>query len=235
MVTGLAAIDGLTAYEWLLRLPEAGRERLARGARPVHAPPSVLLLEGDACRSVTLLSRGRVRVTTRRASGRALTLYTVGPGELCVLEVLAVLTERPFRAEAAVDETITGVSVAADVFHGLVHDEPGLREVLFGVFEARLASALEMIGDVALESLEARLATVLLRRAGGASGVHLTHEQLAHELACAREAVSRILEHWEQNAWVRLGRAHIQVISPAELAALAGHLDARPGGRRAPR
>jgi len=190
---------------------------------PVSVPPSLLLQEGDACAAVTLIGEGLVRVTKRRASGRSITLYTVAPGELCVLETLAVLTGAPFRAEAVAETAVSGFALPADTFRRLVHTEPGLREALFRTFEARLAAALEMIGDVALETLDARLAASLLRHAQGGSEVHLTHDQLARELACAREAVSRMLEHWERDSLVELGRGHIHLLSPDRLAALAGH------------
>lgn len=227
MTTGTTGIDALTKYEWLLRLSAGGRERLVQGSLPARVAPSVLLQEGDACGSVTLLAEGLVRVSKRRPSGRAITLYTVQPGELCVLEVLAVLTRRPFRAEAAVEAPVTGLSVPGALFRGLVNDEPWLRDALFETFEARLAAALELVGDVALGTLESRLSTLLLRRAQGGSGVYVTHEQLADELACAREAVSRILEHWEHAGHVQLRRGHIHITSAEALAALAGGPEAR--------
>ena len=220
MVAGTAA-DRFTKYEWLLRLSKGGRERLASGVRATQASSGVLLLEGDPCQSVTLLTEGRVRVVKRRPSGRVLTLYTVEPGELCVLEVLAVLTQQPFRAEAEVDLGVTGVACPAALFRSLVHTEPGLRDALFGLFEARLAAALQLLGDLALETLEARLAALLLRRAGTTQTVEMTHDQLAHHLACGREAVSRILEQWEHRGYVRLGRRHIGLTAPQRLADLA--------------
>lgn len=220
MVAGTAA-DRFTKYEWLLRLSKGGRERLASGVRATQASSGVLLLEGDPCQSVTLLTEGRVRVVKRRPSGRALTLYTIEPGELCVLEVLAVVTQQPFRAEAEVDLGVTGVACPAALFRSLVHTEPGLRDALFGLFEARLAAALQLLGDLALETLEARLAALLLRRAGTTQTVDMTHDQLAHHLACGREAVSRILEQWEHRGYVRLGRRHIGLTASQRLADLA--------------
>lgn len=220
MVTGTAA-GVLTEYEWLLRLSAGGRERLACGVRPVQAAAGVLLLEGDACQSVTLLAEGRVRVIKRRPSGRAMTLYTVEPGELCVLEVLAVLTQQPFRAEAEVDVAVSGVACPAALFRSLVQTEPGMREALFTIFEARLSSALQLVGDLALEPLEARLAALLLRFAGSTQTVDMTHDHLAHQLACGRETVSRILEQWEERGYVSLGRRRIALKAPERLADLA--------------
>ena len=48
-----------------------------------------------------------------------------------------------------------------------------------------------------------------------------THEELARELACAREAVSRTLGTWGRAGIVHLGRGHVSVIDVARLIEVA--------------
>jgi CRP/FNR family transcriptional regulator len=221
--------DILAAYPCLEGISADSRDELRRHGRPIAAGPALFRQEGDACNSVTLLDAGLVRVVKRRASGREVTLYTFGPGEVCALEVLAVLVGTPYRAEAIIEEAVSGIAVPADVFRAVAGREPELRAHLLRSIEGRLAFALDMVGDVALGSLEARLAGLVLRHAGGSADIHLTHERLAAELACAREAVSRILGAWERAGHVRLGRAHVCVLDVERLAELAG--DAGPDPR----
>jgi CRP/FNR family transcriptional regulator len=208
------ALRGLGAYEFLGLLSDDARARLHALAHPFSVAPSLYRQEGDVCWEVALLTQGRVRVSKRRASGREIMLYTVGPGELCTLEVLAVLAGTPYRAEAVVEEEASGVAIPATVFRDLVDGEPALRDYLFRSCEARLAQALELVSDVALGTLEQRVAGVLLRLAGSDPSlpVFVTHERLARELACAREAVSRILGSWERAGLVRLGRGHLWIL-----------------------
>lgn len=200
----------------------AGRALLAHHGRPFRAAPALFHQEGDACPTVTVLSAGLLRVAKRRASGREITLYHVRPGELCVLEVLAVLSETAYAAEATIEEPVAGIAIPAAVFRAVVETEPGLRAALYRSFATRLALALDLVGDVALETLEARLAGRLLVHAQGGSEVHVTHERLAQELACAREAVSRILGSWEREGLVSLGRARIRLEDADAIAELAG-------------
>lgn len=222
-------LDGLPAYGVLARISPEGRGLLDRHARPIHVGPSLFRQEGDACETVTMLSRGLVRVSKLRASGREISLYTFGPGDLCVLETLAVLAGTTYRAEAVIEEEVSGVAIPGDVFRAAVDREPALRAFLFESFEARLALTLDLVSDVALGTLEARLAALLLRHAQGSTSIRVTHEALSHQLACAREAVSRILGSWERAGVVRLGRAQIQVLDPARLLDLAGTADAHVG------
>lgn len=215
--------DVLSNYECLLRLSSAGRDLLTREARPVRVPSSVFRQEGDRCDAVTLIGSGLVRVAKRRASGREILLYSFGPGEVCVLEALSALTDMPYRAEAVVERAVCGVAIPAAVLRRLVDQEPHLRAHLWRALEARLAMALELVGDVALGTLEMRLAGALLRHAAGTPAARVTHECLAHELACAREAVSRTLGVWERAGIVELGRAIVLVRDASRLAVIAEH------------
>jgi CRP/FNR family transcriptional regulator len=50
--------------------------------------------------------------------------------------------------------------------------------------------------------------------------IHATHQTLADELGTAREVVSRILEHFEDNGLVRLRRARVDILDARHLARL---------------
>lgn len=215
------ALEELSAYAFAASLSAEGRATLSAEARPLRAGPCLFRQEGDACDSVTLLAEGRVRVTKRRDTGREIVLYRFGRGELCVLEALAVLTGEPYRAEAFVEQAVSGLSIPGAVFRRLVDAEPALRAFLFAAFEARLAMVLEAASALALASLEARLAELLLRRAQVTPHVRTTHERLAQDLACGREAVSRLLGAWARAGIVSLGRGRLQVHDAARLAGLA--------------
>jgi CRP/FNR family transcriptional regulator, anaerobic regulatory protein len=213
--------DLRATYPFLAWISPATRERLERDARPLRGEAGIFRQEGDACETVTLLRAGYVRIVKRRPTGREITLYTVSPGQVCVLEVLAVLVGTPYRAEAIIEEPVAGVAIPAAAFRDAA-GEPSLRGFLDRELEARLATALELVGDVALGTLEARLARLLLQRASDDGDIRATHEHLARELACAREAVSRALGGWERAGIVRLGRGRLRVLDPTRLAGLAG-------------
>ena len=216
------AEDVLSWFYFSSRISPQSRARLAENARFVTVPPGMFRQEGDACEFVSMPASGRVRVSKCRPSGREITLYTFGAGEICVLEVLAVLTGMPYRAVAAVEEQVSGVTVPAGLFRELVDTEKELRAFLFKAFESRLAMALELVGDVALDRLYARLAALLLRMAGSDDELHVTHHRIAGELACAREAVTRLLGTMERAGVIELGRGRIRILDAAGLAAAAG-------------
>ena len=93
----------------------------------------------------------------------------------------------------------------------LVDDVPAFRHEVFGLFASRLCFLMTLIEEMAMTRLDERLADLLISRG---PVVMATHQALADELGTAREVVSRILEHFEQNGLVRLQRARVDVLEP---------------------
>ena len=70
------------------------------------------------------------------------------------------------------------------------------------------------------EAIDARLATWLLEPSRGGPRVRCTQQEIADALGTAREVVSRTLAGWQKAGWVRTGRGWIEVLRPADRAAL---------------
>ncbi len=119
-------------------------------------------------------------------------------------------------------ETDVAVEVvpAGEFQRRVVEDEP-FRRNLFAAVAARFADLERLVGDVALNSLDARLARALLRLADGQGMVHATHEAIAVEIGSARAVVSRHLASLSRGGMVELTRGHIRLSAPDALRALA--------------
>jgi CRP/FNR family transcriptional regulator, anaerobic regulatory protein len=102
-------------------------------------------------------------------------------------------------------------------FRTLVDEDPAFRNLVFGLFAARLSSLMTLIEEMAMTRLDERLADLLVSRG---PVILATHQALADELGTAREVVSRILEHFADNGLVRLQRARVDVIDARHLARL---------------
>lgn len=87
---------------------------------------------------------------------------------------------------------------------------------MFDGFSARLTSVIQRIDQLALTSIDARLAAALIdmEKSGKTS---VTHQELAVELGTAREVVSRHLKTLELEGTVRLGRSRITVLDRSRL------------------
>ncbi len=204
----------------LLRsLPEAWRLRLAASARPWQAEPGAIVFDvGDPCHDLALLGSGAVRVVKPLATGQEILLYRLYPGELCVIATSCFLGKAPYPARGIVDSQARGVVLAgASVHEAVVACEP-FRELLFSSLAGRLAGFMALLEELVARRLDSRLAALLVEHA---PVVHATHQQLAEELASAREVVSRLLEGFEARGYVSLHRARVEVLDVQSLDRLA--------------
>jgi len=203
------------AYPLLRQLPAHLLTRLRSELTPVRAADGQALFNvGDDCRALPLLAAGAIRVHKPLPTGRTMPLYTLSPGEFCSLSVSCLLADVVYPAAARAAGNVVGAGMPKPLFRTLVDEVPAFRHEVFGLFATRLCFLMTLIEEMAMTRLDERLADLLIARG---PVINATHQALADELGTAREVVSRILEHFEQNGFVRLGRARVDVLNPQSL------------------
>lgn len=216
-----ALIDRLLPlYPVLAALPGDLRIQVLRDeTRLVKAPAaSILFDEGAPCQGFPLLLSGEIRVARGSPQGRALELYRVTPGELCVASTSCLFGHTPLVAHGIAVNACELLALSPRGFEQWVAIEP-FRRFVMGTFADRLADLMSLAEAVAFQRLDQRLAAALLGRGGS---IHGTHQSLADELGTVREIVTRLLQRFERSGWVRLARERIELLDAAALRALAG-------------
>jgi CRP/FNR family transcriptional regulator len=198
--------------------PELAREAAARKLirdSALYTTPSaggVVYKDGDECAYLPLVLTGELLLTKYGETGRAITLYRVGPGQSCILSALSILNDSPFPAVASTEEHGALLLIPARVVRKLVADVPAWREFVFAIFQNRLVGLIQLVEEVVFQRLDVRLAELLLEQAGRSQGeVRRTHQDLAVELGSSREVVSRILKDWERRGIVQLRRGALSI------------------------
>lgn len=187
---------------------------LSHHAQLAEVPAGTSLFdEGAPCRGFPLVLSGEVRVARGSAQGRALELYRVVPGEVCVVSASCLFGGRAMQAHGVATGPTQLVLVDPDGFDRWCAHAP-FRRFVFGVFAERLADLMALVEAVAFQRLDQRLADALLRHG---AVIHRTHQALADELGTVREIVTRLLRRFERAGWLRLGRERIDVLDPAAL------------------
>lgn len=214
--------DWLTAFPPLQALDAPQRARLLASARIEHmACGERAYLEGALARGYVLRIAGTTRVQKTSASGREVVLYRVGPGDTCVLTTSCLLGRKPFPAEGVAESDVTEAVVPPDVFAALMDESAAFRAFVLGNYGDLIGELIMLLDEVMFRRLDIRLAHLLVEGAAEAAVVERTHQQLAHELGSAREAVSRLLKEFERKQWIRLGRGRIELADVAALRTLA--------------
>ena len=166
---------------------------------------------GDACGNLVIVLEGQVKVYRPAANGKSLTLYTVNENESCVLTASCILNQTPFPAFAITITEVKALSIPPDKVMLWLEHEPMWQKYMFGLLSQRMINLIELVDTIAFESLDVRLEAWLQAHADKKI-IHVTHQQIAAELASSREVVSRLLKKFEKNGVVSLGRGTISVI-----------------------
>lgn len=207
--------SAINRFPVLAELPEPLRRELERQAVSLEAPAGTLLFDaGSACQALPLVLEGRIKVSKRAENGREIRLYSVRPGELCIVTVSCLLGGEPYPATGIAETPLSALALPRPLILRLVTEHPPFREMAFKLFAERMTSLMHLVEEVAFRKLDQRLAAWLLARG---PLITVSHQAAADELGSVREIVSRLLKQFEEEGSVRLGRERIEVLTPASL------------------
>lgn len=205
--------------------PELQRE-IALAASVVRLESGAYFLrEGDSCAHFAVLLSGRLRVFKLAESGQEITLYNVGAGEACPLNVSCILSDRPVPAMARAEEDVEALVIPAETFRRWMGQYESLRTFVFQTFATRLTEMMSLVEEVAFRRMDQRLARrlqdIFLDCGTPRTSVETTHAELASDLGTAREVVSRLLKEFERLGAITLSRGKIALKDSALLREMA--------------
>jgi CRP/FNR family transcriptional regulator len=192
--------------------PEMVREFLANAYYARIPANRDIFAEGDQAHAIALLLSGRVRVYKIGETGREITLYRFGSGESCVLTANAILSHQTFPALATVESDVEAIMIPADIFRDWIDRFEPWRNFVFDLLAQRLANMLVVVDEVTFRRMDARLATLLLRRSQIQNPITATHQELASELGSSREVISRLLADFADEDLIKMMRGRIEII-----------------------
>jgi CRP/FNR family transcriptional regulator len=198
----------------LTQLPATLAAEVERQALPMNAPAGAVLFDtGVACQALPLVLSGGIRVSKRAESGREIRLYSVSPGELCIVTVSCLLGANAganaYPATGIAESAVSALAIPRALFMRLMAEHPPFRDAVFSLFADRLTGLMTLVEEVAFHKLDQRLAAWLVTRG---PVILASHQVIAQELGSVREIVSRLLKQFEEQHFVRLGRERIEVL-----------------------
>ena len=171
-----------------------------------------IFVEGDQVDGIALMMSGVVRVYKLGQTGREITLYRFGEGESCVITANAILHQQDFPAIAVVEKEAEAVMIPAEIFSDWVRRYDEWRDFVFNLVSVRLANVMAIVDEVAFQRMDRRVASFLLERSQLRNPIRITHQEIANEIGSSREVISRLLEDFAQQEFVRLSRGEVEVL-----------------------
>ncbi len=198
----------LSPYPFMDTLEPEAREFLKQHLKPVKVPAGNLLFyQGDICDNILLLTKGKVRLYTQADGIEEITLYTLQPGEQCIVNTASLISQTEAVASAETVTDIEGYLVDAQSIKQLAKMSDSYQSYLFSLYQIRFTSLAKLLNSVKFKHLDARIMEWL--EAQQSNPVVTTHEHIATELGTSRVVVSRVLKELEQQGKVTLHRGKI--------------------------
>jgi CRP-like cAMP-binding protein len=220
-----AKLELLRQIPYFSSVPADDLAELARGLRERrYRAGDVIFRKGDQTEGLCIVLSGSVRTVRTSAEGREQVLKVFGPGR--TFADIAVFDGEPQPAEAiAITESTIAFVPQADLLT-LLRGHPDAAIETIRLFASRLRAYKQMVEDLSLRTVVARVARVLVDRARGAQTLveesasltpHYTQEEIAAMVGSVREVVQRALKTLETAGLIQMARGQIQVIDPRAL------------------
>jgi len=223
-------LERLRACPLFTGLEGADLEELAQiGRTRDFGRLETLFRQGDAAEGFHLLVSGRVKVSRFGADGREQVLHVLGQGAPC--GEVAVFQGRAFPATAVALEPVHTLYFRRRDFLALGARRPGLLLNMVGILSGRLRHFVELVDDLSLKEVSARLARHLLEQRGPRAAdlvvLDTTKAVLARRLGTIAETLSRTLARLQAAGLIEVEGRQVRLLD-------AGGLEAVAGGRPLP-
>jgi CRP/FNR family cyclic AMP-dependent transcriptional regulator len=205
-------------------LPEAALRDLAEIAVALERQAGSLIFQADEpSPGLFIVRAGRVKVVRESPSGREQVLHVVEAGQH--FNLVPAFDGGPCPASAIAMSDVRLLLVPTGGLLGAARRHPDLALALLAEAGARLRGLVRLVDDLALHTVQSRLARMLLEQAtaaeAGAPRPPLTQAEMAARLGTVREMVGRSLKTFEQLGLISVARGTIALVDRAGLEAQA--------------
>jgi CRP/FNR family transcriptional regulator len=209
-----ALIAQLQTVPMLQGLAAASLAQLAeRAIRRDYAPGELIFLEGDAAPAFYYVDSGWVKIVKMSSEGREQILYVWGPGEL--FGGVGVFVQRPAPATAIALEATTLWVLPSETIRRMFTTDPTLALPVLDFMATRISELVELVADISLHTVTARLARLLLEQAQDdliQRRSWANQAEMAARLGTVPDVLSRALRTLVEAGLIQVQRHQIQIL-----------------------
>jgi CRP/FNR family transcriptional regulator len=183
----------------------------------------VIYVEGEPAETIYLLESGWVKATRMTREGREQAMMFIRPVDL--FGDIAALTGNPYPGTVTALEDVLVWLIPARTVLDLIQRQPEFALPVIRHLGERVLHYIDLVEDLSLRSVEARLAHTLLNNAefhGDQLIVErrdwATFDQMAVRLGTVRDVLSRALKTLEAEKLLRVEKQSIILLNPKGLA-----------------
>jgi CRP/FNR family transcriptional regulator len=216
-------IKVLRAVSYFSNLDDAALQLTAQSAfGKVYSAEQVVLLEGEPCAGLYTVESGWLKVVKIGLDGREQVLQMLKPGD--VFNAISVFTDNPNQATVIAMESSFVWLVRRESLLKMLEEYPSLARQVVKDFAGRVIHLVQMVEDLSLRSVEARLARLLLVHVEGDVVPRKsweTQDEIAARLGTVPDVVNRVLRKLSNEGMIQVERSQIKILDKEGLKNIA--------------
>ncbi len=212
-------IELLSSIPYLESLDTTTLESVARTAiQRTYNSEQVVFLEGETSSGLCIVQEGWLKAIKIAPDGREQILNFLGPGE--VFNAVAVFAGDSNPATVIALEPSTIWIIQRKTMLHLLDDHPSLARAVIQDLADRVLHLIQMVEDLSLRTVEARLARLLLQQAQTdilPRQRWATQSEMAARLGTVPDVINRALRSLAQDGLIQVERHQIQILDKSGL------------------
>lgn len=203
-------------------ISEKEKEYICQNSVDITYPKGANIHDSTECSGVIFVRSGCLRVYMMSDEGKAITLYRLYKGDMCMLSASCVLQSITFDVFVDAEEDSECYVISGSAFADVSERNPNVRIFALETAVSRFSDVMWVMQQILFMSMDKRLAIFLADEAArtGSDVVSLTHEQIAKYMGSAREVVSRMLKYFSNENIVEVSRKGIKILDKKRLRSL---------------
>lgn len=183
-----------------------------------YSKRGIVIHKGQAVSGAFMVLAGKLRVFTYSPDGPEATLYTLGPGDTCVLTLNCLFNQLRYPAWVQASNNSAAALIPGDLYRDLFAEEESIRDITIEGLSTLVFRLMDELEEVHSCTLEQRLVRFLLNNASTDGWVHITQQELANHMGSSREVIARIAKGLSQQGLISTNRGKIHLINAEALA-----------------
>ena len=175
---------------------------------------SKLIEIGDYIKSMPLLINGAVKILREDDKGDELILYFLERGDTCAMTLACCIGDAKSEIRAVAETDAKLVMIPVKKMAEWMSKYKSWQNFILSSYHDRMSELLEAIDTIAFLKMDQRLFKYLKDKAmvNHDDVIHVTHQEIAHDLHTSRVVISRLLKTLELDGKIKLNRNSIKVI-----------------------
>ena len=204
-------------------ITEKERTYICENSFALSYPKGTTLHDGTECSGVFFVRSGCLRVYIMSEDGKAVTLYRLHAGDMCMLAASCVLQAVTFDVFIDAEENSECYVVSGSAFADISEKNPDIKIFALELAVSRFSDVMWVMQQILFMSMDKRLAIFLSDESArtGSDTIALTHEQIAKYMGSAREVVSRTLKYFSNEGIVEVSRKGVRILDRKKLRELS--------------